>query len=167
MPRAIKFLAARLLAVTAASLVGCSVHELELLEPVGPAPIANLRAPSHGFLRVRTPTEQDRDDDVFFFPHQAFSIYSLDGRLAKWVRNADSARDETPAVTPLPVGVYKIRSWTQRSGIVTVTVVIERGRTTDIYLDGSFEGTSTASHAYVTLPTGEIVGWRSTDSGEH
>lgn len=152
-----------LLVGAACVFVGC-VHYQEVLEPVGPAPTVPVHAPAQGFLRVYTPTERYNDSDVYYYLHQDFRIYSLNGHLVEYVRNADSNRDETPALTPLPVGTYKIRSWTRRSGIATIPVVIELGRTTDVYLDGSFEGSGAPRDAYVTLPTGEIIGWHSKDS---
>ncbi len=136
----------------------CATHH-EILEAVGPAPPSPPPAP-HGFLRVYTPTEVYDDKDVLYYPHRDFTILSLDGKPMKHIRNADHHWDETPALTPLPVGSYKIRSRMHRGGIVTIPVVVELGRTTNVYLDGTFERPETPEDAYVQLPTGEIIGWR-------
>ncbi len=137
---------------------GCVTHH-EIHETVGLAP-PSLPPPPQGFLRVHTPTDAYNDSDVYYYPHGGFTLLSADGTPLKHVRNADHHWDETPALTLLPVGSYKIRSPTQRSGIVTVPVVVELGRTTDVYLDGSFEEHPSPEGEYVRLPNGEIIGWR-------
>lgn len=151
------------LVMGAAWISSACVHHHEILEAVGPAPPLPSPAP-RGFVRVYTPTEEYTDSDVFYYPHRDFSILSSYGAVVKRVRNADSPWDETPALTALPVGSYKIKSWTRRSGIVTVPVIVELGRTTDVYLDDSFERSEVPHGAYVTLPSGEIIGWRARPS---
>jgi hypothetical protein len=95
--------------------------------------------------------------------HRDFSIYLLDGRRVMHVPNFESNWDEAPSLTQLKPGSYKVRSWAVHGGIALVTVVIEAGRTTDVYLDGSFQR-PTGEGSYVTLPTGEVVGWCAQDS---
>lgn len=146
----------------ASTVCGCVTHH-EILEAVGPAPPPPPPAPQ-GFLRVHTPTDEYNDSEVYYYRHRDFALLSADGTLLRYVRNADDDWDETPALTLLPVGSYKIRSRTRRSGIVTIPVVVELGRTTDIYLDGSFEERSSREGGYVRLPNGEIIGWRAGDA---
>lgn len=148
--------------VAAASIFSGCMTRFELSEAIGPAPPAPP-PPPQGFLRVYTPTEEYNDSEVFYYPHRNFTLLSVDGALLRYVRNADHDWDETPALTPLPVGSYKIRSLTRRSGIVTVPVSIELGRTTEVYLDRSFEERPSPDGEYVRLPNGEIVGWRVQD----
>lgn len=152
----------------------CAHHPevVEVVEAVGPAPLLPSAAPPHGFLRVYTPTEENEDDQAFYYPHRDFTILAPGGEVLKRVRNADHKWDETPARVPLPVGSYRIRSWTRRSEIATVPVVVEQGRTTEVYLDGSFAGLEARRDTFgtlpdvgarrdtvVELPNGEIIGW--------
>lgn len=122
---------------------------------IGPAPPP---APS-GLLRVRTPTALTEDQDTLYYPHRDFRILSTGGEVLKRVRNADDPWDETPALVRLPAGSYWIESPTRHGGSATIPVVIEPGRTTEVYLDGSFRARGLPPGAYATLPDGEIVGW--------
>jgi hypothetical protein len=164
-----------LLVVGAAWICGaCALHHevVEVAEVVGPAPLLPAAAPPHGFLRVYTPTEEYDDDQALYFSHRSFSILAPDGGVLKYVRNADHRWDETPARVSIPVGSYSIRSRTRRGGIATVPVAVEQGRTTNVYLDGSFAGlearrdpsaalpsVAAGRGDVVTLPDGEIIGW--------
>lgn len=75
----VALLAKVLVGGTALPLAGCA-HELEILEPVGPAPIARVRPPVEGSLRVLTPGEWENDSDVFSYRHRDFDVYSPDGK---------------------------------------------------------------------------------------
>ena len=152
-------------------LGGACAHRsiVEVADAVGP-PRPSARPPALGFLRVYTPTREYQDEQTFYYPHRSYRILASNGRLLEWVPNADDPWDETPARVELPPGTYRVRSETLRSGIAEIPVAIEVGRTTEVYLDGSFERKrregSGAPHVaaarddLVRLPDGEIIGFR-------
>jgi hypothetical protein len=159
------------LVVGAAWICGACAHSLDTLEvteAVGPAPLLASTGPT-GFLRVYTPTEEFYDEQALYDLHRDFSILTPGGEILKHVRNADHRWDETPALVSLPVGSYRIRSRTLSGEIATVPVAVERGRTTNVHLDGSFAAPEAPSATLpsvaagpgdlVTLPDGGIIGW--------
>ena len=171
-----------MLVASAAWICGACAHQQDtwkVMEAVGPAPLLASTAPPQGFLRVYTPTEEYDDDQALYDRHRNFSILAPGGEVLQYVLNADDRWDETPARVPLPVGSYKIESRTLNGRIATVPVVVQEGRTTDVYLDGSFAGSvaqrdtsdslpsvSAGRSDLVTLPDGEIIGWSVTASSQ-
>ena len=97
--------------------------------------------------------------------HSDYWIYSADGKPLQWVRNRVSGLSEDPASVALPPGRYSFVARAAAFGAVKVPVVIEKGKTTSVHLDGS-EVTGASAKAtgqFVTLPDGLIVGWRAED----
>lgn len=154
-------LRAILLVLAAAWACGACVHPRAetRAEAVGPGPLPPTAGPS-GLLRVYTPTETIEDQGTLYTPHRDYRVLSTSGEVVKRVRNADGYWDETPALVRLRSGTYLIRSRTARGDLATIPVVIERGRTTPVYLEGgSFRASTGHRGAYVELPDGELIGW--------
>lgn len=171
-----------LLVAGAAWICGACAHPqdtLKVTEAVGPAPLLSAAAPRQGFLRVYTPTEVYDDDQALYYRHRNFTLLAPAGEVRQYVLNSDDPWDQTPALVSLPVGSYEIESRTLNGRIAAIPVVVEEGRTTNVYLDGSFPasvaqrdtsgalpGVSAARGDYVTLPDGEIIGWSVTASSQ-
>ena len=108
--------------------VSCQTQPPLVLAPVGPPSAgsvpSNLDLVGTGFLRVYSATETRHGKSSKFHPHTPYLIYSTNGTILKWVRNATVDSDESPAVVRLPAGLYSIRAEDDDYGRVTVPVVI-------------------------------------------
>lgn len=142
------------------------------LDPVGPPPV--LVEPGHppdGSLAVYSawdsgsPADQS---DVAVNHHSDYKIYSSDGKLFKTVNNFAGTFVEDPATVSLLPGHYTVVARAAALGFATVPVVIEAGKTTSVYLDGSeFQPAGKNSPAdFVRLPGGTAVGWRANEKVE-
>lgn len=141
-----------------ACLAGC-VSGPAALAPVGPGPGGRPAAGSDGYVEVFTATHRvDVDFEAYFNPHLSYEIEDASGRTVKSVANHSSDMDEAPDVVALPPGRYVVVGQSTWCGLVAVPVVIERGRTTVVRLDGSWHG-RTSGPDLVRLPNGEAVGW--------
>lgn len=142
-------------------LASCASQPIALA-PVGPGPFVN-RAPSsrNGDLQVFTETEEYYEDDLSYFPHTDYQIYTLDGKHLKRVWNHENHEDENPAVVSLPPGEYVVKAWAEFCGLVSVPVVIKPDETTRVILQpGWTPGATVAKSALVQTPKGYFVGWR-------
>ncbi len=145
-------------------LASCASQPITLA-PVGPGPSAmGPLAPSTGTGRliVFTETEEyEYDQDVPFFPHKDYQVYTLDGKRIKRVWNHRDHEDENPAVVTLPVGNYLVKADAVYYGTVTVPVVIKPNQTTKVVLQPGWKpGKTVASTDLVQMPGGYPVGWR-------
>lgn len=100
--------------------------------------------------------------------HSDYRIYSLDGKLLKYVSNKVSAITEDPATVSLPPGKYNAVAKAAAFGMVTVPIVIKAGKTTFVHLDGSelTGGQQTPTNDFVCLPDGLVIGWRAEENGD-
>ena len=100
--------------------------------------------------------------------HSDYWIYAADGKPLQWVRNRVSRQSEDPASVALPPGRYSFIARAAAFGAVKVPVVIEKGKTTFVHLDGSEPAgaSAKATGPFVTLPDGLIVGWRAQDDSQ-
>jgi hypothetical protein len=144
-------------------LSACSSYRpLWQLPPVGPAPgAAGYTVPGNGSLVVYS--AWSCFNNYLTKDHSGYMVYSVDGKLVKWVPNlieGDYAA-EPPTRVSLPSGTYKVKALGGIYGWVMVPIVIKEGKTTPIYLDGERHSIdSVASQKNVVkLPDGEIVGW--------
>jgi hypothetical protein len=141
-------------------LTVCAANEL--LPPVGPAPGPQTTAPPESGVLV-VYSAWSANNNYGASNHSGYSIHSNDGKLVNYVPNAiegDYTR-EPPARVTLPAGAYKIKAESSVYGWVVVSVVIKRGQTTPVYLDGERHPIDSLTNAniVVKLPDGEIVGW--------
>src|SRR6266536_5332327 len=119
---------------------GCAFNRHVVLQPaVGPPPLVlGSRSPEGGLtvysaLDIGTPGEAE---NVSY--HSGYKIYSLDGKMLKYVNNrVGLTYIEDPATVSLLPGRYNVVARAAAFGTVTVPVVIEAGKTTFVHLDGS------------------------------
>jgi len=143
-------------------LLASCVSEPIALAPVGPGPVANGAASTwKGDLEVYTETEEFCEDEMSWFPHTDYQIYTADGKRLKRVWNHQNHQDESPAVVTLPPGKYVVQAQAQFYGRVIVPVVIKPGETTRVILQPGWKpGKEIARSDLVQIPNGYAVGWR-------
>jgi hypothetical protein len=123
-------------------LSGCISTPITL-SSAGPDPISRATPGSRGCLQVFTATETRTveaevaitDYHAYFHPHVGYDINDESGKIVKFVPNHASDMDESPDQVKLPAGKYTVLAESAGSGLVTVPVVIEDGKTTIVHLD--------------------------------
>src|SRR5437870_545117 len=142
---------------------------IAVVTPVGPAPFERARETPEGELTVYSSWDIGMSaDSEGTSHHSGYRIYSAYGKQLKYVNNWVGTFIEDPAVVSLPPGRYGVLARAAASGMVTVPVAIEAGKTTSVHLDGSrlANGRQTSESDLVRLPDGRIVGWRAKENGE-
>ena len=94
---------------------------------------------SRGYLTVYLTA--DEFNDAWYFPHSAFAIYTIDGKLFKNVKSQLFTDEEIPEVVPLPVGSYMVVARSEKDGYIRRPVAIKAGQRTVLDLDLRQEGT--------------------------
>jgi hypothetical protein len=146
-------------------LAGC-VSAPMVLAPVGPDAIGRAVPGSKGYLQVFSATEKSMpiasDDPAYFNLHTGYDINDAAGKSVRFVPNHASNMDEWPDEVTLTAGNYNIVAESTCCGLVTVPVIIQAGKITDVHLDGNWWPPSkTSTNQLVYLPDGEAVGWSS------
>jgi hypothetical protein len=144
-------------------LAGCASNPMALA-PVGPDAGGRTVSGAKGYLEVFTATEKSApiasDDNTYFDLHSGYDINDPSGKSIKYVPNHASNMDESPDRVTLPAGNYNIVAKSTCCGLVTVPVVIEKGKTTIVHLDRNwFPPSNISTNRLVFLPNGETVGW--------
>lgn len=106
--------------------------------------------------------------DVAVNHHSDYRILSADGKPVKQVNNFVGTFIEAPVTVSLLPGHYTVVAQATALGTATVPINIEKGKTTDVHLDGSpllIQGQSSDAD-FVRLPGGSIVGWRANETPE-
>jgi len=125
------------LVLSFAGLTAVKAGDSDLL-PIGavrPGKLDDLAELAQGYLKVYSATNEVKEGDARYFPHSPYTIYTLDGKLFKSVKNQRSADDEIPELVTLPVGTYVVEARSQRAGNVGILVVIKNGQETILDLD--------------------------------
>ena len=149
-------------------LSGCSSTPVEL-DSVGPAPSRLAAHRAQGSLRVFTAVEtHEMGENTYYYPHSGYSIYTESGKLWKYIPNHVGDVDESPAWVTIPAGYYIVKAeanfdiWGTVAYPVTIPVVIQEDRTTELHLDADWKVPAKAStNDLVYLPSGKPVGWSS------
>ena len=133
--------------------------------PVGPRPPGLYGGGYVGFLTVYSATEQRQDgDNTYANVHTDYQIYTADGRLFKEVRNSLGPTSETPERVTLPKGSYVVAAQSETSGNVSIPVVIQTGKGTELHLEREKDWKRLAVNAresdLVRLPNGQVIGYR-------
>jgi len=85
----------------------------------------NPQLGNRGLLLVYTDTEEYNDGQIRYYPHTAYQILNLDGKLLKKIPNRVSRNDESPTPVSLVPGFYLLKTpWKKivvelRTGSVT------------------------------------------------
>ncbi len=146
-------------------LAGCATPVA--LTPVGPNPAGRENTAADGDLVVFSRLHGcSEGNNPVWYQHSDYNIYNLQGKLVKHVGNAIGRYEQAPLVVALPSGNYLVRSRANDYLRVEVPVIIERGRTTRVHLDGGWKyPAGTPMNELVSLPDGNPVGWRAKVQG--
>jgi hypothetical protein len=145
-----------------AALTGCAgPAPLRLRQPVGPEIEQVDAAATRGDLLVYSADRVSMTVQSEYPVHTAYTIYSLDGRAIKRVRNLAGTFNQDPEKVSLPQGSYRIKALKSGGGEVIVTVVIRPGKITVVDLDGTaLPQGKNAQGQWVRAPDGHVVGWQ-------
>ena len=139
---------APLIVPLALSIGGSTIAQAGDRNPLSPGPIrpGNLDYPatsSQGYLTVYLTADEFNDGNAWYFPHSAFAIYTIDGKLFKNVKSQLFTDEEIPEVVALPVGSYMVVARSEKDGYIRLPVAIKAGQRTVLDLDLRQEGTPT------------------------
>jgi|SRR5215469_5908544 len=139
---------------------GCASSPVALA-PVGPGPNAPQVAasPSGSLVVYSAMVGRVEGDNPTWYQH---TDYYLEGaQKSKRVDNTVGHYTQRPRTEHLAPGEYTVRAQAGDGQWVTVPVVIRRGETTVVSLDGSWNPGNGTGVAVVRMPDGSPVGWRS------
>jgi hypothetical protein len=142
---------------------GCSTPvPPSAIATVGPAAEYGGPQAGQGRLVVFSAYEVSWVGDPDFVHHTRYAICDADGKLIRRVVNFYSDFDPSPVTAIVPAGHYIIKARAAKYGMISIPVVIAASLTTALYLDGvpHDETRGLDPKKSVTLPKGEIVGWR-------
>ncbi len=129
--------------------------------PVGPAQVRPTDDRGMGRLVVYSAPTVTTVEQSRYPVHTPYALYDAAGKMLREVDNRTGFFDSSPVALPLAPGKYKVRALAAGRGYVSVPVIIERGRTTIVDLDGTAVPQNvTADSRFVKLPDGHVVGWR-------
>jgi hypothetical protein len=149
-------------------LTSCASQPITLAR-VGPEPYPSaFSSDKTGRLEVFSRREEQSDDqnqgdsggDSIWYQHTDYAIYNAKGKRVNYVDNTTGHYSTSPRIVSLPPGKYTVRAQAKDWLSVNVPVVVERGRTTLVYLDDTWTpppGTPKAE--LVSAPNGRPVGW--------
>ena len=143
-------------------LVASCASQPVRLTAVGPSPSGGgSTSVGDGRLQAFTETREYADDDVYYFPHSGYQIFTPDGKRFRYVWNHNTQQDEDPTLVTLPAGHYLLRADAEFCGRVLVPVVIKPDQTTRVVLEPGWKPNRRVSPAdLVQTPNGYFVGWR-------
>jgi hypothetical protein len=149
-------------------LMGCASQSIPAssitMSSVGPDSLWYDPAGLHdtGYLKVYSATRtRVIGDGPPYYTHTGYNIYDLSGKPVRYVRNHTGDMDRMPAPVRIASGRYRVVAKSSYCGRVTVPVVIQPGKTTELYLDGSWRPDSKDdTNSIVYLPDGDAVGWK-------
>jgi hypothetical protein len=124
----------------ALTIGGLTIAQAEDRNPLFPGATrpGNLDYPagsSQGYLTVYLTADEFNDGNAWYFPHSAFAVYTINGKLLKNVKS-HFTYDEIPEVlVPLPVGSYIVVARSEKDGYIRLPVVIKAGQRTILDLD--------------------------------
>lgn len=159
----------RLLIILAAGIFamasGCSTPTV-LQATVGPNPLAARTVDSDGTLLVYSATEQ-RSDVGFAFPYNQRTDYTIcdsqGNEIQRVFNNNQGHFEPIPKAVRLEPGTYRVKAMAAvgLGELLTVPVVIEPGRTTEVHLNGHWKPPAeTPENELVRTPAGFPMGWR-------
>jgi hypothetical protein len=155
--------------ILAAVLSGCASSPAVVQAPVGPDPFATAQPGSKGALKVFTATTEENNvgTEYPYYERTSYDIYDSNGKLIRRVRDNNKgefvARPRTEWLAP---GTYRVKALAAigTGEWMDVPVVVARGRTTEVHLNGHWAPPSdTPGSALVYSPAGFPLGWRASN----
>ena len=148
-------------------LASCASQPISLAR-VGPNPFTGgFASIGAGHLQVFSSLAEQSDDqnqgstDPAWYQHTDYNVYDTGGRLVKCVNNTVGHYSTSPRLVSLRPGNYTVRAQSAEGLSVNVPVVIERGRTTKVYLDENWRPPAGTQKTEIVSALGNYpVGWR-------
>ena len=142
------------------------------LAPIGPNSTVRSSGGIEGYLQVFSATQKSApvvsDDSWLLDLHTGYDIYGQSGKERRFVPNHMSNLDTSPDTVALLAGTYNIVAESTWCGLVTVPVVIQKGKITAVHLDNNwFPSSNTPADKLVFLPNGDAVGWSGESTEEN
>lgn len=161
-----KFVKSVGMALFCAWLAACATERV-LLEAVGPVSPGDHAGIGLGRLVVFTAQQQSSSGDVTYQHFTSYRVLDDQGKLVMFVRNESGGRDGNPDSVTLPSGSYLVQAMAEQLGAVTVPVVVQALKTTEVYLRPGWKPDASAQtkSAVIRLPNGQPVGWRAPSRG--
>lgn len=141
---------------------GCASTPV-VLAPVGPGPYAPATAaPSNtGSLQVYSAlVARGEGDNPEWYQHSHYYIEDRSGREKRYVDNNVGHYEKAPRTVHLTPGTYMVKAKASGNEWVEVPVIIKRGETTILHLDGNWNPANAPTTQIVSMPDGYAVGWR-------
>jgi hypothetical protein len=148
--------------------VGCATKVgTALPDLVGPCGPGAAPGAVDGHLMVYSCWDFSRpaDYDYDYVMRTPYNVYLPDGQLLQQVQNDSGGFDRDPVSLMLPPGEYAVTSFVTGQGEVRVPVLIRRGQTTVVHLDGraNYLRSQAPLDSLVRLPNGDIIGCRAAE----
>jgi hypothetical protein len=142
-------------------LASCASAPLTLA-PVGPGPYARtITERGIGELQVYSEPEEYYEEELSYFPHTDYQLFTVDGKHLRRVWNHNTHEDETPPVVSRAAGEYVVQAWAEFHGLVRVPVVIKPNELTKVILQPGWNpGKNATPSKLVQIPQDYFVGWR-------
>ncbi len=109
--------------------------------PIRPGDLDYPAGSSQGYLTVYLTADEFNDGNAWYFPHSAFAIYTIDGKLFKNVKSHFTYDEIPELLVALPVGSYIVIARSEKDGYLRLPVVIKAGQRTILDLDLREKGT--------------------------
>ena len=152
--------------MAAALAVGCASSGTALHTPVGPSPAVAKTGDEDGLLKVFSAKEKEDvvGNEFPYSERTAYAIYDSQGNEVKGVQNNNKGEyGAEPKGIRLAPGTYHVKALAAvgMGEWVSVPVVIEAGRTTEVHLNGQWRSPSdTPENELVYSPSGFPMGWK-------
>ena len=152
-----------LVACAAATIACATSAETVVSTAVGPAEMRPLDTGT-GKLVVYSAPRVTTVEQSRYPVHTPYALYDASGKMLREVDNRTGFFDSSPATLSLAAGRYAVKALAAGRGYVVVPVIIARGQTTIVDLDGTAMPQSiTADSRFVRLPDGHVVGYRAAE----
>jgi hypothetical protein len=103
--------------------------------PMRPGDLDHPVGSSQGYLTVYLTADEFNDGNAWYFPHSAFAIYTIDGKLFKNVTSHFTYDGIPEVLVALPVGFYMVVARSEKDRYIRLPVVIKAGQRTILDLD--------------------------------
>lgn len=141
-------------------LAGCASTP-RALGPVGPGPSEIQSETTEGQLEVFTAPTGRVEGNPAWFQYSGFYLYDRYGKRLEHLDSSQEYYSKRPGVVHLPPGKYIVEARGHEMLQARVGVVIKSGKTTTVYLDGSWQPPPGArADKLVISPRGLPIGWR-------
>jgi hypothetical protein len=104
--------------------------------------------------------------DSYHPKHTPYVVLDANGKTLLQVQNRTGSFGQQPAQVELAPGKYTLEAEGTNLGLIRLPVVVRRGRTTRVYLDGTDAplNLGAADADWVQAPNGMALGWKDAEA---